>query len=115
MSKIYAIGDIHGDIMPLIICLRDCCKVIKKKDGYNYIQTEIDKDLDSNMLKEWNDSTYVDDLNYIWIGGDSNVVFCGDLLDNVRGPIYKKPQEYPFEEARIFKFINSIINKLKKS
>jgi len=31
MSKIYAIGDIHGDIMPLIICLRDCCKVIKKK------------------------------------------------------------------------------------
>lgn len=108
MSKIYAIGDIHGDIMPLIICLRDCCKVIKKKEGYNYIQNEIDKDLNSNMLKEWNDSTYVDDLNYMWIGGDSNVVFCGDLLDNVRGPIYKKPQEYPFEEARIFKFINSI-------
>ena len=30
-SIIYGIGDIHGDIMPLIICLRDCCKVIRKK------------------------------------------------------------------------------------
>ena len=107
-SKIYAIGDIHGDIMPLIICLRDCCKVIKKKEGYNYTQNEIDKDLDLNMLKKWDDSTYVDDLNYTWIGEEASVVFCGDLLDNVRGPIYKKPQEYPFEEARIFKFINSI-------
>lgn len=30
-SIIYGIGDIHGDIIPLIICLRDCCKVIRKK------------------------------------------------------------------------------------
>ena len=107
-SKIFAIGDIHGDIIPLIICLRDCCKVIKKKDGFTFKQNKIDEDLISQMSKEWNDSTYVEDLNYEWCGEDSFVVFCGDILDNVRGPIHKKPGEFPFEEARIFKFINTI-------
>lgn len=29
-ENIFAIGDIHGDIIPLVICLRDCCKVIRK-------------------------------------------------------------------------------------
>jgi hypothetical protein len=60
------------------------------------------------MKKEWCDETFKDDLNYEWCGGNSYVVFCGDILDNVRGPIYEKPGEFPFEEARIFKFINSI-------
>jgi len=109
-SKIYALGDIHGDIGPLIVCLRDCCQVIRKKPNFNFNQKEYDSDLDLEMSKEWNDSTFKDDLNYEWIGDNSAVVFCGDLLDNVRGPIEKKPQEYPMEEARIFKFLN-IINK----
>ena len=107
-SIIYGIGDIHGDIMPLIICLRDCCKVIRKKNGFNFKQHEIDNDLILQMEKEWDDETFQDDLNYEWCGNNSYVVFCGDILDNVRGPIYKKPGEFPFEEARIFKFINSI-------
>ena len=107
-SIIYGIGDIHGDIMPLIICLRDCCKVIRKKKGFNFKQDKIDKDLFLQMKKEWCDKTFKDDLNYEWCGGNSYVVFCGDILDNVRGPIYEKPGEFPFEEARIFKFINSI-------
>jgi len=111
MTKyIYAIGDIHGDIMPLIICLRDCCKVIKKKSEFNFNQNKLDNDLVEQLSKEWDDKTFKEDLNYEWIGDDSNVVFCGDLLDNVRGDIYKKPQEFPFEEARILIFIN-IINK----
>ena len=107
-SIIYGIGDIHGDIIPLIICLRDCCKVIRKKKGFNFKQDKIDKDLFLQMKKEWCDKTFKDDLNYEWCGGNSYVVFCGDILDNVRGPIYEKPGEFPFEEARIFKFINSI-------
>ena len=44
-SIIYGIGDIHGDIMPLIICLRDCCKVIRKKKRFNFKQDKIDDDL----------------------------------------------------------------------
>ena len=106
-SIIYAIGDIHGDMMPLVMCLRDCCGVIKKK-GFYFNQNEIDDDLVTQMNKEWDDETFKDDLNYEWCGNDSYIVFCGDILDNVRGPIYKKPGEFPFEEARIFKFINSI-------
>jgi hypothetical protein len=108
---IYAIGDIHGDIMPLIVCLRDCCQVIRKKGGYGFEQNKIDKDLIEQMSKEWDDPTYVDDLNYFWCGNDSSIVLCGDILDNVRGPIDKKPGEFPFEEAKILKFINSINKK----
>ena len=107
-GKIYAIGDIHGDIIPLIICLRDCCGVIKKKNNFIFNQNEIDKNIDDEMNKPWDDTTFAEDLNYEWCGGTAYVVFCGDILDNVRGPIDKKPGEYPFEEARIFKFINAI-------
>ena len=110
-SNIFAIGDIHGDIIPLIVCLRDCCQVIKKKTNFNFKQDQFDSDINAEMSKEWNDTTFKDDLNYEWIGGNSAVVFCGDLLDNVRGPIEKKPQEYPMEEARIFKFINALNKK----
>jgi hypothetical protein len=108
ISKIYALGDIHGDIIPLIICLRDCCKVIKKKSNFDFKQDTLDQDLENQLNKEWNETSYVDDLNYEWIGENSKVVLCGDILDNVRGFTFKKPGEYPMEEARIFKFINSI-------
>jgi len=107
-GTIYAIGDIHGDIIPLIICLRDCCRVIKKKENFYFNQNEIDNDLNKEMNKSWDDKTFVDDLNYEWCGGNAYVVFCGDILDNVRHGDEKKPGEFPFEEARIFKFINAI-------
>jgi len=113
-ENIYAIGDIHGDIVPLVICLRDCCKVIKKKLKYNFKQNEEDSDLIKEMSKEWNDLSFSEDLNYEWCGENSVVVFCGDILDNVRGNIEKKPQEFPFEEARVLKFINSINKKAMK-
>ena len=104
---IYAIGDLHGDITPLIICLRDCCNVIKKIKGIKYTQQQIDNDMENELSKHWNDSSYKEDLNYEWIGGNSYVVICGDLINNSRnGGI--KPFEYPFEEAKIFKFINAI-------
>ena len=104
ISKIYALGDIHGDIIPLIICLRDCCKVIKKKSNFDFKQDTLDQDLENQLNKEWNETNYVDDLNYEWIGENSKVVLCGDILDNVRGFTFKKPGEYPMEEARILKF-----------
>ena len=107
-GNIYAIGDIHGDIIPLIICLRDCCRVIRKKDKFDFCQVIIDTDIDNQMNKSWDDKTFVDDLNYEWCGENAYVVFCGDLLDNVRNGDMKKPGEFPFEEARIFKFINAI-------
>lgn len=113
-SKIFAIGDIHGDIGPLVICLRDCCKVITKNKKYKFNPDEFDNNLEEEMLKDWQDKSYQEDLNYEWIGGKSAVVLCGDILDNVRGPVHKKPQEYPFEEARILKFINAINKKAVK-
>ena len=113
-GAIYAIGDIHGDIIPLIICLRDCCKVIKKKEGYHFDQETQDKDLNDQMNRDWDDNKYPNDLNYEWCGGNAYVVFCGDLLDNVRRAAEKKPGEFPFEEARIFKFINAINKQANK-
>jgi hypothetical protein len=101
-NTIYAIGDVHGDIIPLIVCLRDCCQVIKSNNS-NYQEL---------LSLEYNDKNYVDDLNFDWIANDKTaVVLCGDILDNTRGPIDKKPGEYPFEEARILKFINAINKK----
>ena len=35
INRIIALSDIHSDIHAFIICLRDCCKVIKKKKGFN--------------------------------------------------------------------------------
>lgn len=105
-QNIYAIGDIHGDIRALIICLRDCCRVIKKKSEFEFSQKEIDK----NMLKLINlktiDSPYVQDLNYEWCGGNSIVVTLGDLIHPARGSYVKN--EYPYEELKIYLFLNAI-------
>jgi len=105
-SPIYAIGDIHGDIIPLIICLRDCCKVIKK---YGFNPLEKDEELNNLMATE-NMTNFDNTLGYLWCGGKAKVVFCGDLLDNVRKETATKPGEFPFEEAKILLFINSINN-----
>jgi hypothetical protein len=111
-NTIYAIGDIHGDILPLIIALRDCCGVIKKKEGFQFKQNEIDKNMIEELNKEWDNKTYVHDLNYEWVGKDLYVVLCGDIINNSRGGI--KPQEFPFEEAKILMFINSLNEQAKK-
>ena len=74
-NTIYAIGDIHGDITPLIVCLRDCCNVIKKKDKVNYDQRCRDSDMENDLSKHWNNETYCEDLNYEWIGNNSYVVY----------------------------------------
>jgi hypothetical protein len=86
-GNIFAIGDIHGDVRALIICLRDLCHVIKstqvtekdlriREDGYMVDMLSRDVPLDDRL--------YDQTLGYKWIGGDSIVVLNGDLLDNLR-------------------------------
>ena len=105
--KIYACGDLHGDIFAAIIALRDCCKVIKKKNGFGFDQNKIDSDLIKFMEMDLEDKNYIDDLNYEWIGGNSHVVFCGDLIDNSRSGD-DTPGMYFLEEIKLLKFINAI-------
>jgi hypothetical protein len=111
-GNIIAFSDIHGDIHSLIIILRDCAKVIKKKDEYHFNQLEIDHDLEKLLNMDINDCT--DDLNYEWIGQDTYVVICGDIIDPYRdGYGCKKNQDsfchyYIQIELKILKFINAI-------
>lgn len=111
--KIIALSDIHGDIQSLIVCLRDCGGVIKKKSHFDpefydiEMETELHKDL--NKI----DSTYKSDLGYEWIGLDTHVVICGDMIDSNRTKLCKKSNGddctyYPQVEIKILLFINSI-------
>lgn len=101
LKKIFALSDIHGDILPLIIQLRDCAKVIRKKhtvqkkslNALNLSFTEsIQPDLFSDefiendfmLRKSYNDPQYEPDLGYEWIADDTILVVVGDVLDNFR-------------------------------
>jgi|SaaInlStandDraft_4_1057021.scaffolds.fasta_scaffold04584_2 hypothetical protein len=129
IENIYSIGDIHGDMMALIICLRDCAKVIKKREGMLFDSNTFDPDLHNLMIKPVSDPTYKDDLNYEWCGKKSYVVFLGDYLDRFRHrsdywntpkgdnvdldpvamtPNYKTCGEYIHEEIKILRFINAL-------
>jgi hypothetical protein len=126
INKIYAFSDIHADIMPLIINLRDCSSVIRKKGEYtfdklsipdydaicelNKTHEKIYSNVEENIRYNGEDK-YLDDLNYEWCGDNSIVVICGDFLDNGRHNkmnLQKKVNEFPMEEAKILMFINAI-------
>ena len=129
INRIIALSDIHSDIHALIICLRDCAGVIKKKDGIPIDINKLDEDtqsfLEMNLLTH--NEEYVNDLNYKWIGGNTNIVICGDILDGKRvfpGNLKNERTgigrcnnnqctdlEYDQVEIKILRFINSI-NKL---
>lgn len=92
IKKIFALSDIHADIHVLIITLRDCAKVIRKKPRYDFDKANIDQDLERLLNLNLNiiddKEQYVDDLNYEWCGGyDTHVVICGDILDGARPDI----------------------------
>lgn len=126
ITRIIALSDIHSDIHAFIICLRDCAKVIKKK---SYVYTNIhllDEDTENLLEMNLNDkkNEYIDDLNYEWIGGNTHIVICGDILDGARDneTSYRdginrcsfqncKDLEYDQVEIKLLRFINSI-NKL---
>lgn len=111
--KIIALSDIHGDIQSFIVSLRDCGGVIKKKSSFN---SELyDKDMEVELNKDLNDSNtnYKPDLGYEWIGSDSHVVICGDMIDPNRTKLCKKSNGddctyYPQIELKILLFINAI-------
>ena len=46
--KIIALSDIHGDIQSLIVCLRDCGRVIKKKSTFNPDSYDLDMEAELN-------------------------------------------------------------------
>ena len=53
ITRIIALSDIHGDIHALIIALRDCAQVIKKKNGYTLTNSS-ELDLETEELLEMN-------------------------------------------------------------
>jgi hypothetical protein len=120
IKNIYSFSDIHGDIHSLIIALRDCAKVIKKKENKKYLNTP---DLDMEQLLKIDisidDNGYIDDLNYEWDSNITNtyVVIIGDIIDATRrGSYYKSHKDelitpthwYHQVEIKILRFINSI-------
>ena len=126
-NRIISLSDVHGDIHSLIIALRDCGKVIRKKDNINFDPSKIDHSVE--ILLEYNLNQdlgkdvpfYKDDLDYEWCGDDTIVVICGDFLDGFRNNFgnYRIPYiksrcdkcmdlEYDQVEIKIFRFINAI-------
>ena len=128
-NRIISLSDIHGDIHSLIVALRDCAKVIKKKNNELINPLQIDHSVE--ILLEYNlnldlnkaEPFYKDDLNYEWCGGETYVVICGDFLDGFRNSFgnYRIPfiesrcnnhkcmdLEYDQVEIKIFRFINSL-------
>lgn len=120
IERIIALSDIHSDIHSLIIALRDCAKVIRKKNGFN--PDELDKETELLLESDLNvNSNYIDDLNYEWCGGNTHVVICGDILDGFRGDIITRhshqssrcfneclEHEYDQIEIKIYRFINAL-------
>ena len=125
IKNIYSFSDIHGDIHSLIIALRDCAKVIKKKKDKEYdLEPKINSpDLDLERLLQIdisiNDNDYIDDLNYEWnpIMTNTYVVIIGDIIDATRRGSYFISHEgvlitpshwYYQVEIKILRFINSL-------
>ena len=131
-GPIVALSDIHGDLHAFIIALRDCSEVIGKQ---NFNNNEIDPELEYylNMDISTEDGNYDETLGYKWIGRNTYVVICGDIIDLQRSDEHGRPilncrknlvfnnneyrgtpcLQYPQIEIKILRFINAI-NKLAK-
>ena len=128
-GKIFALSDIHGDLHSLIISLRDCAKVIGKT---GYVQgennEEVDPEIELNLLIDIcsEDNEFDETFGYEWIGGNSYIVICGDIIDPKRYEIEPSINsnycikddpissnkipclDYPQIEIKILRFINAI-------
>ena len=133
-TKIIALSDIHADIHSLIISLRDCAQVIRKKPHVPFDQNTIDPELETflNVIltPETTQYEYPDDLNYEWVSTNTIVVIVGDIIDGGNRYRYDKsgilnsidkriPQKtlnealveehyYPQIEIKILRFINAL-------
>ena len=121
-NRIVAFSDIHADIHALIICLRDCAKVIRKRavvPPFNQLCVDDDLERLLNIDISVADGVYIDDLNYEWVAENTYVVIVGDLLDGHRestnpannAPVNatgNQPHEYMQTEIKILRFINAL-------
>ena len=116
--RIIAFSDVHGDIEALLICLRDCAGIIRKKrnaDGTERFDpsTSRDPELSALLALDIDDPDYPRDLNYEWNMDGTNattiVVIIGDIIDPYRpdsitaGDFY-----YPQVELKMLHFINAL-------
>jgi len=128
-GKVFALSDIHGDLHSLIISLRDCAKVIGKH-GYNNGENNevVDPEIELNLLIDicTEDNDFDETFGYEWIGGNSYIVICGDIIDPKRSEIDPPTNsnyciknnpissnkipclDYPQIEIKILRFINAI-------
>ena len=111
--KIITLSDIHGDIQSLIIALRDCGNVIKKKKDFIFDNKSIDNNLEELLLIDIsnNEDNYIDDLNYEWCGDNTHIVIVGDILDAKRDEfvnIYADQRVAPMEKTNITNLLKEI-------
>jgi hypothetical protein len=111
-QRVIACSDIHADLEALVVTLRDCAKVIRKK---NFQSHRTDDDLYQQLeLPNVNDPSYIPDLGYEWSGDDTIFVIVGDLIDGAResdSVTKSKGIElayYPQVEIKLLRFINAI-------
>ena len=121
-GTIFALSDIHGDLHAFIIALRDCAKVICKKD---VDEDDEDEDIDKNLNIDISvqDNSFDETFGYEWCGNNTCVVICGDIIDPVRpvsvGTPCKKDDLthcllYPQIEIKLLRFINAMNKKAKQ-
>jgi len=128
IQKIVCLSDLHGDINSLIVSLRDCARVIRKKQGFVFDQSLLDNDMETllNIDIANTDNGYIEDLNYEWCADvKTYVVIVGDLIDGQRSgsekwgefsynpnPANSKPRApanyKPQVEIKILRFINAL-------
>ena len=108
-KRIVVFSDIHADFHALLIALRDCAKVIRKKNIIDDLEYQLNLNLN-------NTTEYIDDLGYEWVSDcDTYVVLVGDIIDGSRGYdknfIAKKINgiettihDYPQIELKILKY-----------
>lgn len=111
IEEIFIAGDLHGDLMALIILLRDCAKLIRLKDD---TKTKYQDYLSETNLEKVFHNKFSQSLGYEWIGQNKYFVLVGDMLDNYRNTIphlNDKSRSYfelPHEEIKLLLFINSL-------
>ena len=132
-TRIITLSDIHGDLEALLICLRDCAHVIRRKERMHECIPDCtktscagecagpDEQVWAYLAEDCSrDPLSVPDFGYEWVDGDETmVVIVGDLIDPVRRNLatyalltYSEfgPEDvyYPQVELKILWFINAL-------
>ena len=115
-AKIVAVSDLHADLHVFIVQLRDCARVISK---HGFDPDAADSTLEEQLFIDIIDSdgSYDDSLGYRWVGQNTHVVICGDILDGHRtgGAGVVLLSKYPQIEIKLVRFMNAIDAQARKS